>query len=95
MILEMNTRDFYKVKNGYENALELYDQSLFKEARLELRLALKILERTPVRTPFHHKCYLLFAQICEALEDPEKADHYRKLAADYLNCSSGSTKSGV
>lgn len=92
MILEMNTRDFHRVKNAYDDALELYEQSLYKEARLEMRQALKILERTPIRTPLHGKCYALFSEILEKLGDQKQAEHYLKLSEDYYSGSESSCR---
>lgn len=77
MARELNKNEFWKVAKGYENASELYEQGLYKEALLELKPAFRLLERDAIKTRMLAKCYVLRAQIYEKQNKPA-ADEWKK-----------------
>ncbi len=75
-----NTKEFLRIKRGYEQAALLLAQGKYKPALTALKRPIHSLEYGSEKTLFLAKCYELEAQIYEKLEDHERSDHYRKEA---------------
>lgn len=75
-----NTKEFLRIKRGYEQATQLLAQGKCKPALTALKRPIRSLEYGNEKTLFLAKCYELEAQIYEKLEDHERSDHYRKEA---------------
>lgn len=83
MLRQLNKNEFLRCRRGYEDALELAGQKLYREARLELKPVIRLLERDKQPTRMLAKCYILRAQIEEQLT-PDRAPATWQAARDVL-----------
>ncbi len=69
---ELNKNEFMRVKKGYDNALSLYQDGYLKEALLELKRPIRILEYRAENTRFLALCLQLQAKALHDLgKEPE------------------------
>lgn len=72
------TKEFLRIRNGYEKAEQLYLLKKYKPAITALKRPIQSLEYGSEKTIFLAKCYKLLSQCYEGMQDHEKAEHYEK-----------------
>lgn len=75
MYRELDKRDFFKIKRGYDNALDMYEQGYYKEALLELRPGLTAMEKDAMQTRMLAKYRLLQGKAHQALHQNRQAEN--------------------
>lgn len=77
---ELNKNEFFKVKRGYDQALELLQDNFVKAALKEIQGSIRLLEKIGDPILFLAKCYEIEAQCYERLNEDKKASYSIHLA---------------
>lgn len=85
LMRDLNKNEFMKVRRGYENALSLLEDGYVRQALLELKQPIRILEYRGESTKFLALCLQLKARALKELNRPAEAEDCLKRAQAILD----------